>query len=90
MEANNNEKSNRQLSAKESLTYGYETLRESYDKILEVIINLQHKHIVGPLVPAMQHLEEASFWIRKCIDAQDVELLKMEIDEKDKRDYRQP
>jgi hypothetical protein len=49
-----------------------------------------HKHIVGPLVPAMQHLEEASFWIRKCIDVQDIELLKMEIDEKDKRDYRQP
>lgn len=85
----NEGKSSCQLSVKESLTYGYETLRESYDKFQEVIHQLQHKHIVGPLVPAMQHLEEGSFWIRKCIDVQDAELLKMEIDEKDKRDNRQ-
>ena len=67
----NNEKSNRPMSIRESIVLGSEVLRECDEKIYKMVTQLNETSVVGNLAPALQHLEEAAYWIRKCVTAQD-------------------
>ena len=79
------EKSNRLRTQKDVLSCGQEVLWKSGDKIRDIIYTLKGNEIYGPLMPALQHLEEAVFWLGKCEAIHSEELLRMKREE-DKED----
>ena len=72
-----NEKSNQPMGERESLVRGSEVLRVCDEEIYKVFTRLHNMSVVGNLAPALQHLEEAAYWIRKCKMAQDKYILRM-------------
>lgn len=44
------------------------TQESSIEDIKKMIFDLRYRSVYGPLPPALQHLEEASFWLNKCLD----------------------
>ena len=74
----NNEKSNQQMSKKETLVSGSEFLRECDEELCKMVTQLRFMVTVGELAPAIQHLEEAAYWIRKCKMKHDKHILIME------------
>lgn len=71
----NNEKSNRPMSVRESIVFGSEVLRDCDEKIYGMVTRLNETSVVGNIAPVLQHLEEAAYWIRKCVTAQDKYIL---------------
>jgi hypothetical protein len=45
-----------------------DTLESSIDGIKKMILDLRYRSVYGPIAPALQHLEEAGFWLNKCLE----------------------
>lgn len=74
----NDEKSNQKMSKKETLVSGSEFLRECDEELCKMVTQLRFMVTVGKLAPAIQHLEEAAYWIRKCKTEHDKRIFIME------------
>ena len=44
------------------------TLESSIEDIKKMILDLRYRSFYGPIAPALQHLEEAGFWLNKCLE----------------------
>lgn len=47
-----------------------EALENSIDGINKMILDLRYRSVYGPISPALQHMEEAIFWLDKCLKRQ--------------------
>ena len=54
------------MTQKETDMKGLEVLRASVTRISDITRMLREVTVHGPLTPALQHLEEAGFWLQKC------------------------
>ena len=44
------------------------TLQSSIEGIRKMTFDLKYRTVYGPIAPALQHLEEAGFWLNKCLE----------------------
>lgn len=44
------------------------TLQSSIEGIRKMTFDLKYRTVYGPIEPALQHLEEAGFWLNKCLE----------------------
>lgn len=44
------------------------TLESSIEGIRKMILDVKYRSVYGPISPALQHLEEAGFWLNKCLE----------------------